>query len=89
MIPDLQPCIVFLCNDNISFCCINRDLVAEMEIKVALGCMNADFLHRLGEVACEEVSKINCIISVMKSVLPIAVIQSTLLSQSNNTEDPV
>ena len=48
-----------------------------MEIKVALDCMNADFLHRLGEVACEDVSKINCISSLMKSILPIIVIQST------------
>lgn len=39
--------------------------------------MNADFLHRLGKVAGEDVSKINCITSLMKSVPPIVVIQST------------
>jgi len=28
MIPDLQLCIVLLCKEKLSFCCINRDLVA-------------------------------------------------------------
>jgi len=48
-----------------------------METKFALGCMNAHFLYRLGEAAHEDASKMNCITSLMKSILPIAVIQST------------